>query len=74
MAGYDIFISCLGARVSVGEIEYKRIERDVPVNFAKIGKECGATYFSYLSSMGTNKKSMFMLLKVKGETEELLFE
>ncbi|CDW75574.1 UNKNOWN [Stylonychia lemnae] len=72
LMGNDIFISCLGARQKVGSKEFQRIERDVPANFARIAKECGATYFSYLSSMMVNKKSMIQILRVKAETEELI--
>ncbi|CDW77516.1 UNKNOWN [Stylonychia lemnae] len=72
LQGYDIFISCLGARQKVGEQEFKKVERDIPAAFAALGKSCGASYFSYLSSMMVDKTSRLQILSVKAQTEELI--
>lgn len=71
---YDIFISCLGARTKVGEAEFTKVERDIPASFAKLGKACGIKYFSYLSGSMVNKDSSIMMLRVKGQTEDLIFD
>eukprot|EP00347_Sterkiella_histriomuscorum_P016916 403351358 len=73
LLGYDVFISCLGARVKNGHQEFIRVERDIPLSFAALGKECGVNYVSYLSGNLVDSKSWFKECKVKAETEIGIF-
>ena len=69
---YDVFMSTLGSRVKVGAVEYRRVEVQYPMNFARLGREIGVPEFYIVSSTGSNSKSWLLLPKVKGEIEEAL--
>eukprot|EP00347_Sterkiella_histriomuscorum_P011783 403371112 len=73
LQGYDIFISCIGARQKVGIKEFTKVERDIPISFAQLGKSCGISYFAYLSGMYSDPKARMQLMRVKGETEHGIF-
>eukprot|EP00347_Sterkiella_histriomuscorum_P014403 403360998 len=74
LQGYDIFINCIGARQKVGIVEYTKVEKEIPIQFAQLGKSCGINYFSYLSVMAANPKAFLQILRVKGEAEQCLFD
>lgn len=51
---------------------YRKIEVDIPNQFAKIGNQKGLTKFHYISAVGANANSSNFYLKMKGEAEETL--
>ena len=56
--------------MKVGEAEFKKVDCQYPINFGKLGLECGVKYYGLLSSHGAKKSSWFLYLKTKGEAEE----
>ena len=48
------------------------MEFDYPLQFAKLGKECGVKYFGFISGEGVSKTSWIYLFKIKAELEEEL--
>ncbi len=71
--GDDCFY-CLGTtkKNTPNKNEYKRIERDVPVEIANIAKSNNVNCFIYISSGFANPKSSGDYLKFKGEVEQEL--
>ncbi|CDW86134.1 UNKNOWN [Stylonychia lemnae] len=69
LQGYEIFISCLGARIKVGQQEWIKVEKEIPAAFSVLAKKCGAKYFSYLSGNLVNKNSRYYAMRAKGEAE-----
>lgn len=72
LAGHDAAICTVG----VGEpskadpAEVERIDRDIPLAFAKACRASGIRHFQMLVSVGANARSTNRYLKVKGELEE----
>jgi uncharacterized protein YbjT (DUF2867 family) len=52
--------------------EFKRIDKDIPVEVAKQCYQNGAELFTIVTAMGSDKKSIIFYNKVKGEVEEEL--
>ena len=71
--GDDCFF-CIGTtkQNSPDKNEYKRIERDMPVEIAKIAKTNSVNSFVYVSSGFANPKNSGAYLRYKGEVEEEL--
>ena len=71
--GDDCFF-CIGTtkQNSPDKNEYKRIERDIPVEIAKIAKTNSVNSFVYVSSGFANPKNSGAYLRYKGEVEEEL--
>ena len=71
--GDDCFF-CIGTtkKNSPDKNEYKRIERDIPVEIAKIAKTNSVNSFVYVSSGFANPKNSGAYLRYKGEVEEEL--
>ena len=71
--GDDCFF-CIGTtkQNSPDKKEYKRIERDIPVEIAKIAKTNLVNSFLYVSSGFANPKNSGAYLRYKGEVEEEL--
>ena len=71
--GDDCFY-CIGTtkQNSPDKNEYKRIERDMPVEIAKIAKTNSVNSFVYVSSGFANPKNSGAYLRFKGEVEEEL--
>jgi len=71
--GDDCFF-CIGTtkKNSPDKNEYKRIERDMPVEIAKIAKTNSVNSFVYVSSGFANPKNSGAYLRYKGEVEEEL--
>ena len=65
-AGYDAFICTIGARVKVGAEEFKRVDYQYPLNFAKLGLECGVKHYGILTSVGAKSSSWFLYPRTKG--------
>ena len=71
--GDDCFF-CIGTtrQNSPDKNEYKRIERDMPVEIAKIAKANSVNSFVYVSSGFADPKNSGAYLRYKGEVEEEL--
>ncbi len=71
--GDDCFF-CIGTtkQNSPDKNEYKRIERDVPVEIAEIAKANSVNSFIYVSSGFADPKNSGVYLRYKGEVEEEL--
>ena len=69
LQGYDAFLCTLGSRVKVGEEQFKKVDYHYPINFGKVGLECGAHYYGLLSSTGAKASSWFLYMRTKGEVE-----
>ena len=69
--GDDCFF-CIGTtkQNSPEQNEYKRIERDMPVEIAKIAKTNSVNCFVYVSSGVADPKNSGAYLRYKGEVEE----
>ena len=65
-------ICCIGTTKAktpaVGE--YEKIDRDIPIRLAKIGKENGIHQYHLISAIGANKNSSINYNRIKGEAEE----
>ena len=66
----DILFNALGTTIknAGSKAEQQRVDRDLPVNFAKIGSENGIKIMLNVSSVGTNMNGGFYL-KTKAEME-----
>ena len=69
LEGYNAFLCTLGSRVKTGEENFKKVDYHYPLSFAKLGLECGATYYGLLSSTGAKASSWFLYMRTKGEVE-----
>lgn len=70
----DSVFSCLGTtRKKTPDLNaYRKIEIDIPVQFAELGNKKGLTKFHYISAIGANVKTSNFYLKMKGEAEKAL--
>ena len=68
----EIIICCIGTtKAKTPDVtEYEKIDRDIPVRLAKIGKENGISQYHLISAIGANKKSSINYNRIKGEAEE----
>lgn len=68
----DAIVCCIGTTKAktpnVGE--YEKIDRDIPIRLAKIGKENGIHQYHLISAIGANKNSSINYNRIKGEAEE----
>ena len=69
---YNSIFSTLGSRVKRGKEEFNKVEKIYTIQILKLCEEYFIQHFSYISSSKANKKSPFMLWKIKGETEDEL--
>ena len=67
---YDVLFNVLGSRVGKGEEEFKKVDYTYVVNSSELCEKLNISHFSHCSSMGTNKNSWFLYLRIKGEAEE----
>ena len=69
--GDDCFF-CIGTTIknSPDKNEYKRIERDIPIEIAQIAKSNLVNSFLYVSSGFADPKNSGAYLRYKGEVEE----
>lgn len=66
---------CIGTtqkKVKGDKALYRKIDFDIPVNAARLGRENGCEQFIHMSSVGANSSSGNFYLKLKGEVEEAL--
>ena len=70
----DSIFSCLGTtRKKTPDLNaYRKIEIDIPVQFAQLGNKKGLTKFHYISSVGAIATTSNFYLKMKGEAEKAL--
>ncbi len=69
----DIIFCAIGTtqkKVKGDKKAYRKVDYDIPVNAARLGKLCGCEKFVLVSSVGANSKSNNFYLKLKGEVEE----
>jgi uncharacterized protein YbjT (DUF2867 family) len=65
-------ICCIGTtKAKTPDVgEYEKIDRDIPIRLAKIGKENGIEQYHLISAIGANKHSGINYNRIKGEAEE----
>ena len=70
----DVYFCCLGTTIKdAGSQEnFRQVDFDAIVEFAKIAKANDAKNFVLISAMGANSKSSIFYNQVKGETEAAL--
>jgi len=68
----DHIYICLGTTIKKAgsQSEFKKVDFDYCVSFARKAKEAGATKISLVSSVGANPHTKNFYLKTKGEVEE----
>ena len=68
----DHIYICLGTTIKKAgsKNEFKKVDFDYSISFAKKAREAGATKISLVSSVGANKSAKNFYLKTKGEVEE----
>ena len=68
----DHIYICLGTTIKKAESqsEFKKVDFDYSVSFARKAREAGATKISLVSSVGANPYAKNFYLKIKGEVEE----
>ena len=68
----DHIYVCLGTTIKKAgsQSEFKKVDFDYSVSFARKAREAGATKISLVSSVGANPYSKNFYLKTKGEVEE----
>jgi uncharacterized protein YbjT (DUF2867 family) len=74
LQGHDIAICTLGVGEpsKVSKEELVKIDKLVPLGFAKACQQSGVHHFELLSSVGANAESASFYLKIKGELEDEL--
>ena len=68
----DCIFCCIGTtmkQVKGDKATYRKIDFDIAVNAAKLGKEAGFTDYLLVSAVGANAASSNFYLKLKGEVE-----
>ncbi|RYY54673.1 MAG: NAD-dependent epimerase/dehydratase family protein [Chitinophagaceae bacterium] len=73
--GSDVIFCCIGTtqkNVKGDNALYRRIDFDIPVNAARLGKETGCEKFIVITAIGASSKSSNFYLKLKGEVEDAL--
>lgn len=73
LEGSDVIFCAIGTtqkKVKGDKTEYRKIDYDIAVNAAQLGKLCGCEIFILVSAIGANSKSRNFYLKLKGEVED----
>ncbi len=70
----DVIFCCLGSTKSKTPnlIDYKKVDFDIPLYFAKKGKELGVKQYHLVSALGANSTSSNFYSKLKGDIEEAI--
>lgn len=71
----DCIFCCIGTtnkQVKGDKAAYRKIDFDIAVNAAKLGKEAGFTDYLLVSAVGANATSSNFYLKLKGEVENAI--
>jgi uncharacterized protein YbjT (DUF2867 family) len=71
LEGHDLAICTLGVGQpsKTSREEFKRIDHDMPLKFARACEDAGVRHFQLLSSVATDPKSRSFYLRSKGELE-----
>ncbi|MGB3006241.1 MAG: NAD(P)H-binding protein [Chitinophagaceae bacterium] len=73
LEGSDVIFCAVGTtqkKVKGDKVAYRKVDYDIPVNAAKLGRLCGCETFILVSSIGANSQSNNFYLKLKWEVEE----
>ncbi|GAA4327870.1 NAD(P)H-binding protein [Flaviaesturariibacter amylovorans] len=73
IAGSDLIFCAVGTtqqKVGGDKEAYRRIDFDIPVNAARLGRETGCRHLLLVSSVGADASSSNFYLRLKGETED----
>lgn len=73
LEGSDVIFCAIGTtqkKVKGDKEAYRKVDFDIPVNAARLGKLCGCETFVLVSSVGASSKSNNFYLKLKGEVED----
>lgn len=73
LEGTEVIFCCIGTTMKKmkGDKEaYRKIDYDIAVHAAQLGKACGCEKFVLVSAVGADSCSRNFYLKLKGETEE----
>ncbi len=77
ISGSDTVFCAIGTtnqKMKGNKEAYRKIDYDIPVNAAKFGLAGGCSKFLFVSSIGANSSSKNFYLKLKGKTENALFD
>jgi uncharacterized protein YbjT (DUF2867 family) len=69
----DVIFCTIGTtqkKVKSDKEAYRKVDYDIAINAAQLGKLCGCKTFVLVSAVGANAKSNNFYLKLKGEIEE----
>jgi len=68
----EIIYCCIGTtKAKTPDVAiYEKIDRDIPIRLAQIGKLAGVQQFHLISAIGANIKSKINYNRIKGEAEE----
>jgi len=75
LEGSDTIFCCIGTtqkNVNGDNSLYRKIDYDIPLKTAQLGKEIGCEKFIIISSVGANNHSSTFYLKLKGELENAI--
>jgi uncharacterized protein YbjT (DUF2867 family) len=73
LEGTDVIFCCIGTtmkKMKGDKAAYRKVDYDIAVNAAQLGKACGCEKFVLISAVGADSKSRNFYLKLKGEIEE----
>ena len=68
----DCIFCCIGTtqkQVKGDKVAYRKVDVDIPVNAAKIGKDAGFSRYLLVSAVGADARSKNFYLRLKGEVE-----
>jgi uncharacterized protein YbjT (DUF2867 family) len=71
----DSIFCCIGTtmkKVQGDKAAYRKIDFDIPVNAATIGRQAGFTRYILVSSVGANASASNFYLQLKGQVEEAI--
>src|ERR1700737_1165085 len=73
IAGCNVVFCAVGTtqdKVKGDQLQYRKVDYDIPVNAARACLETGCTNFLLISSVGADSNSKNFYLRLKGEVEE----
>lgn len=73
LEGTDVIFCAIGTtmkKMKGDKTAYRKVDYDIAVNAAKLGKACGCEKYVLVSAVGADSKSRNFYLRLKGEIEE----
>lgn len=73
LEGTDVIFCTIGTtmkKMKGDKAAYRKVDYDIAVNAAKLGKACGCEKYVLVSAVGADSKSRNFYLQLKGEIEE----